>query len=153
MECIKKEGDFQRSSRASEMDFAILPGIPSFGGERTFSHHQAFPRDWIRKSFLVGWLVLTVLKSILPGWWWENAIHWNATCLPVMKRFARIARKMQTCCQICSDTAPSTIYGNFDIRICVNFFWRQINFCVSFQSSMNFYDVPSELRSLFTCNQ
>ena len=46
---------------------------------------------------------------MLPCWWWENAINWNATCLPVMKTFARIAWKMQTCCQICS-----TMYGNVD---------------------------------------
>ena len=46
--------------------------LPSFGGVRTFSHHQSFYREWIRKSFPVGRAWLIVLKSILPCWWWEN---------------------------------------------------------------------------------
>ena len=46
--------------------------LPSFGGGRTFSHHQFFYREWIRKSFPVDREGLTVLKSILPCWWWEN---------------------------------------------------------------------------------
>ena len=40
--------------------------LPSFGGVRTFSQHQFFYREWIRKSFPVGREGLTVLKSILP---------------------------------------------------------------------------------------
>ena len=46
--------------------------LPSFGGVRTFSHHQSFYREWIRKSFPVNREGLTVLKSILPCWWWEK---------------------------------------------------------------------------------
>ena len=32
---------------------------------------QSFYRGWIRKSFPVGREGLTVLKSILPCWWWQ----------------------------------------------------------------------------------
>ena len=46
--------------------------LPSFGGVRTFSQHQFFYREWIRKSFPVVREGLTVLKSLLPCWW-ENA--------------------------------------------------------------------------------
>ena len=49
-----------------------LSYLPSFGGVRTFSHHQSFYREWIRKSFPVNREGLTVLKSILPCWWWEK---------------------------------------------------------------------------------
>ena len=43
-----------------------FPNLLSFGGGRTFSHHQFFYREWIRKSFPVDREGLTVLKSILP---------------------------------------------------------------------------------------
>ena len=33
-------------------------------------------REWISKYFPVGREGLTVLKSILPCWWWENAQHY-----------------------------------------------------------------------------
>ena len=42
----------------------------SFGGVLTFSHHHH--REWIRKSFPVDREGLTVLKSILLCWCWEN---------------------------------------------------------------------------------
>ena len=44
----------------------IFQYLPSFGGVRTFSHHQFFCREWIRKSFPVDREGLIVLKSILP---------------------------------------------------------------------------------------
>ena len=46
--------------------------LPSFCGVRTFSQHQFFYREWIRKYFPVVREGLTVLKSLLPCWW-ENA--------------------------------------------------------------------------------
>ena len=49
----------------------------SFGGVRTFSHHQSFFREWIRKSFPVDREGLTVLKSILLCWWWEIALYFT----------------------------------------------------------------------------
>jgi len=45
--------------------------LPSFGGVRTISQHQFFYREWIRISFPVGREGFTVLKSILPCWWWQ----------------------------------------------------------------------------------
>ena len=40
-------------------------GFPnSFGGVRTFSHHQSFCREWIRKSFPVDREGLTTLVKI-----------------------------------------------------------------------------------------
>ena len=42
--------------------------LQSFGGVRTFSHHQSFYKEWIRKTLPVGREGLTVLKSILPCW-------------------------------------------------------------------------------------
>ena len=43
-------------------------------GNWEISHHQSFYREWIRKTFPVDREGLTVLKSILPCWWWKNAV-------------------------------------------------------------------------------
>ena len=54
--------------------------LPSLGGVRTFSHHQTFYREWISKSFPADREGLTVLKSILPCWWWGNEISMFSVC-------------------------------------------------------------------------
>ena len=41
---------------------------------RTFSHHQSFCMEWVRKSFPVDREGLTVLNSILPCWRLENVV-------------------------------------------------------------------------------
>ena len=60
----RRPKDFPRPERFPE-------GEASFGGARTISQHQFFYRGWIRKSFPVDREGLTVLKSILPCWWWQ----------------------------------------------------------------------------------
>ena len=69
--------------------------LPSFGGVRTFSHHQSFYREWIRKSFPVDTEGLTVLKSILPCWWWENALCCPFKCFQYLRDVSAQARWSQ----------------------------------------------------------
>ena len=47
--------------------------LPCFGGVQIFSSSSIHLQGWIRKSIPVHRVGLTVLKSILPCWWWENA--------------------------------------------------------------------------------
>ena len=62
----KPEGNLEGRGKSRGQRGWISQYLPSFGGGRTFSHHQFFYREWIRKSFPVDREGLTVLKSILP---------------------------------------------------------------------------------------
>ena len=55
-----------------KLGILVLHCIRAPPKQGTFSHHQFFYREWIRKSFPVDREGLTVLKSILPCWWGEN---------------------------------------------------------------------------------
>ena len=63
-------------------------------GVRTFSQPKSFYREWIRKSFPVDREGLTVLKSILPCWWWEDSrweIDWQELALDQHRIDIRLA--------------------------------------------------------------
>ena len=86
--------------KASKWDFKFLPGpfsnscdpcstktrevlgnpspapkrFPEFWWSRTFSSSSIHLQGWIRKSIPLDREGLTVLKSILPCWGWENAL-------------------------------------------------------------------------------
>ena len=67
----KPEGNLEGRGKSGGQRGWISQYLPSFGGARTISQHQFFYREWIRKSFPVDREGLTVLKSILPCWWWQ----------------------------------------------------------------------------------
>ena len=60
------EGNLEGRGKSLGRRGWISQYLRSFGGAQTFSDHQFFYREWIRKSFPVDREGLTVLKSILP---------------------------------------------------------------------------------------
>ena len=81
----KPEGNLEGRGKSGGQRGWISQYLPSFGGARTISQHQFFYREWIRKSFPVDREGLTVLKSILPCWWWQiewcwRLLLWNTAC-------------------------------------------------------------------------
>ena len=71
----KPEGNLEGRGKSGGQRGWISQYLPSFGGARTISQHQFFYREWIRKSFPVDREGLTVLKSILPCWWWQIGLY------------------------------------------------------------------------------
>ena len=69
----KPEGNIEGRGKSRGRRGWISQYLPSFGGVRTFSSSSIHLQGWIRKSIPVSREGLTVLKSILPCWGWENA--------------------------------------------------------------------------------
>ena len=71
----------------------IFQYLPGFDGARTISQHQFFYREWIRKSFPVDREGLTVLKSILPCWWWQIVrFTWISTIQDYQEDWTKLAK-------------------------------------------------------------
>ena len=101
----KPEGNLEGRGKSGGQRGWISQYLPSFGGARTISQHQFFYREWIRKSFPVDREGLTVLKSILPCWWWQIVKSTNAQCVHCSVLFP------------CSKKSPVANTGEYQITL------------------------------------
>ena len=94
----KPKGNLEGRGKSQERRGWISQYLPSFGGVRTLSHHQ-FSTGSVSENPSLGtgkdWH-LTVLKSIIPCWWWENGCSLFLSLLSLVKRVrAEVRRYIQ----------------------------------------------------------
>ena len=104
----KPEGNLEGRGKSWGRRGWISQYIPSFGGVRIFSSSSIHLQGWIRKSTPMGREGLTVLKSILPCWGWENDIGPQMGSVMIFFFDCKACSLPAACTRYLSQTFPLT---------------------------------------------